>query len=79
MPNPTACSPSSALQPVTIANIDPGDPARSWVHSNWFWHQQSLDNAAVTFPPRWVTRLSSRWGCRCCSAMSGSAFGRCWA
>jgi RimJ/RimL family protein N-acetyltransferase len=43
------------LRPVTVSNrsdledIDPGDPQRYWVHSNWYWHQQSLDNPSVTF------------------------------
>jgi ribosomal protein S18 acetylase RimI-like enzyme len=43
------------LRPVTLANrgdlddIDPGDPQRYWVHSNWYWHQQSLDNPNITF------------------------------
>ncbi len=43
------------LRPVTIANrgyledIEPGEPQRYWVHSNWYWHQQSLDNPNITF------------------------------
>lgn len=43
------------LRPVTVKNrgdledIDPGDRQRYWVHSNWYWHQQSLDNSNVTF------------------------------
>lgn len=43
------------LMPVTMANrgdlddIDPGDPARYQVHSNWYWHQWSLDNPHVMF------------------------------
>ena len=43
------------LRPVTVANrgdledIDPGDPQRTWVHANWYWHQRSLDHPKVTF------------------------------
>jgi RimJ/RimL family protein N-acetyltransferase len=46
---------SVALRPVTLANrgdlddIDPGHPMRTWVHANWYWHQQSLEHPAVTF------------------------------
>lgn len=43
------------LRPVAVANrgdledIDPGDPQRTWVHANWYWHQRSLDHPEVTF------------------------------
>ncbi len=43
------------LRPVTVVNrgdledIDPGDPQRTWVHANWYWHQQSLDHPEATF------------------------------
>jgi RimJ/RimL family protein N-acetyltransferase len=46
---------SVTLRPVTLANrgdlddIDPGHPVRTWVHANWYWHQQSLERPAVTF------------------------------
>jgi RimJ/RimL family protein N-acetyltransferase len=43
------------LRPVTIANrgdlddIDPGLIHKYWIHANWYWHQQSLDNPRVQF------------------------------
>ena len=44
-----------SLKPVTLANrgdlddIDPGPAALGWVHSNWYWHQVSLDRADIEF------------------------------
>jgi len=44
-----------SLRPVTIRNrgdlddIDPGPQEKYWVHSNWYWHQQSLDNLNIVF------------------------------
>jgi diamine N-acetyltransferase len=43
------------LEPVTLDNrgdlddIDPGRAALEWVHSNWYWHQVSLDRPPVNF------------------------------
>lgn len=43
------------LRPVDLSNreyldeIDPGPAALGWVHSNWYWHQVSLDRADVDF------------------------------
>lgn len=44
-----------SLRPVTVANrgdledIDPGPEQRYWVHSNWYWHQWSIDNPHIVF------------------------------
>jgi len=46
---------SVRLAPVTMANrgdlddIDPGEPERYLVHSNWYWHQVSLERPHVAF------------------------------
>lgn len=46
---------SLQLRPVTVANrgdldeIDAGPEERYWVHSNWYWHQQSIDNPNNSF------------------------------
>ena len=43
------------LRPVTMSNrrdlekVDPGQEARGWVHSAWYWHQVSLERPEVTF------------------------------
>ena len=43
------------LLPVTMGNrgdlddIEPGDPERYLVHSNWYWHQISLERPMVSF------------------------------
>lgn len=43
------------LEPVTLANrgdleeIVPGDGSLAWIHSNWYWHQVSLDRADIDF------------------------------
>jgi diamine N-acetyltransferase len=43
------------LHPVTLKNrgdldeIDPGDLQRNWVHSAWYWHQQSIENPNIIF------------------------------
>lgn len=43
------------LKPVTTLNrgdlddIDAGSQQRYWVHANWYWHQQSLDNSNILF------------------------------
>ena len=43
------------LAPVTMANrgdlddIEPGEPERYLVHSNWYWHQVSLERPHVAF------------------------------
>lgn len=43
-----------ALRPVTISNRGDLDEIhlgeeRFWLHSNWYWHQQSLERASVQF------------------------------
>lgn len=44
-----------SLRPVTLANrgdlddIDAGATQRYWVHSPWYWHQQSLDHPQILF------------------------------
>jgi diamine N-acetyltransferase len=43
------------LQPITLENrgdldeIDAGAPQRNWVHSAWYWHQQSIGNPNIIF------------------------------
>jgi RimJ/RimL family protein N-acetyltransferase len=43
------------LRPVTLANrgdlddIDVGEDARFWVHSNWYWHQWSVERPDILF------------------------------
>jgi RimJ/RimL family protein N-acetyltransferase len=43
------------FSPVTLENrgdldeIDPGEPQRQWVHSAWYWHQQSIENPNIIF------------------------------
>jgi RimJ/RimL family protein N-acetyltransferase len=43
------------LQPITLENrgdldeIDTGESQRHWVHSAWYWHQQSIENPNIIF------------------------------
>lgn len=57
-----------ALRPVTTRNrgdlddIDAGSTQRSWVHANWYWHQQSLDNPNIVFRLVYIAEVETAVG-----------------